>query len=93
MYQFIYVADTEAEAQAIMAERLEAVYRQPFGRLVGKYCTVGTPDMCRASLQAYVDAGAREFILTPPVASPDEFRRQLDVYAGEILPGLRIERQ
>ncbi|WP_179136928.1 LLM class flavin-dependent oxidoreductase [Candidatus Entotheonella palauensis] len=90
MYQFIYAADTDAEARAIMAERLETVYQQSFSRLMGKYCTVGTPDACRANLQAYVDAGAREFILTPPVASPDEFRRQLEVYAGEILPGLRI---
>lgn len=90
MYQFIYVADTDVEAQAIMAERLETVYRQPFSRLVGKYCTVGTPETCRANLQAYVDAGVREFILTPPVASPDEFRRQLDVYVAEILPGLHV---
>lgn len=90
MYQFMYVADAEAEAQTIMAERLEAVYRRPFDRLVGKYCTAGTPDICRANLQAYVDVGVREFILTPPVANPDEFRRQLDVYMGEILPGLRV---
>ncbi len=90
MYQFIYVADSDAEAQGIMASRLENVYRQPFDRLVGKYCTVGTPATCRAHLQAYVDAGVREFILTPPVTSPDECRRQLDLYATEVLPALHL---
>lgn len=90
MYQFIYVADTDAEARALMASRLESVYRQPFDRLVGKYCTAGTPETCRTHLQAYVDAGVREFILTPPVTSPDECRRQLDVYAAEILPALHV---
>ncbi len=90
MYQFIYVADTDAEAQTVMAERLETVSRQPFGHLVGKYCTAGSSDTCRASLQAYVDAGVREFILTPPVVNPDECRRQLDIYAGEILPSLQV---
>lgn len=88
MYQFMYVADTDAAAQALMASRLESVYRQPFDRLVSKYCTAGTPETCRAHLQAYVEAGVREFILTPPVASPEECRRQLDVYATEILPAL-----
>lgn len=89
MYQFLYAADDAAAARALLATRLQQSYQQPFERLVPKYCTVGTPADCRASLQAYVDAGVREFILTPPVASPDEWRQQLDLYAAEILPGLR----
>jgi probable F420-dependent oxidoreductase len=89
MYQFIYVATSDEEAQHILATRLQQTYQQPFARLVPKYCTAGTPATCRASLQAYVDAGVREFILTPPVASPHEFRQQLDLYASEIFPALR----
>ena len=89
MYQFIYVATSDEEAQHILATRLQQTYRQPFARLVPKYCTAGTPATCRASLQAYVDAGVREFILTPPVASPHEFRQQLDLYASAIFPVLR----
>ena len=89
MYQFIYVATSDEEAQHTPATRLQQTYQQPFARLVPKYCTAGTPATCRASLQAYVDAGVREFILTPPVASPHEFRRQLDLYASEIFPALR----
>ena len=91
MYQFIYAAETDAEARSILADRLQQIYQQPFERPVSRYCTAGTPETCRDSLQAYVDAGAREFILTPPVTSPDEFRRQLDIYATEIMPALRVQ--
>jgi probable F420-dependent oxidoreductase len=90
MYQFIYVAPSDDEAQQLLTSRLQHTYQQPFVRLVPKYCTAGTPATCRASLQAYVDAGVREFILTPPVASPQEFRQQLDYYATEIFPALRV---
>ena len=93
MYQFTYVAARDAEAQSILATRLQQTYQQPFARLVAKYCTAGTPATCRASLQAYVDAGVREFILTPPVVSPQEFRQQLDLYAAEIFPALRLSQQ
>ena len=74
--------------QHLLATRLQQTYQQPFARLVPKYCTAGTPATCRASLQAYADAGVREFILTPPVTSPHEFRQQLDLYS-EIFPALR----
>jgi alkanesulfonate monooxygenase SsuD/methylene tetrahydromethanopterin reductase-like flavin-dependent oxidoreductase (luciferase family) len=90
MYQFIYVGARDDEAQHTLARRLQQTYQQPFTRLVSRYCTAGTPATCRASLQAYIDAGVREFILTPPVASPHEFREQLDVYATEIFPALRV---
>ena len=90
MYQFIYVATSDEEAQHLLATRLQQTYQQPFARLVPKYCTAGTPATCRASLQAYADAGVREFILTPPVTSPHEFRQQLDLYASEIFPALRL---
>jgi alkanesulfonate monooxygenase SsuD/methylene tetrahydromethanopterin reductase-like flavin-dependent oxidoreductase (luciferase family) len=89
LHQFIYVADNDAEAQQILAARLQQVYQQPFTHLVEKYCTAGTPETCRASLQAYVDAGVRTFILAPPVMSAAEFRQQLGIYAREILPALR----
>jgi probable F420-dependent oxidoreductase len=90
MYQFIYAAERDDTARDLLAERLQHTYQQPFARLVHQYCTAGTPATCRASLQAYIDVGAREFILTPPVTSPQEFRQQLDFYAAEILPGLRV---
>ena len=88
MYQFIYVGATDSEARSVLAERLQQTYQQPFEHLVSRYCTAGTPQTCRNSLQAYIDAGAREFILTPPVRSPQEFRQQLDIYATDIIPGL-----
>jgi probable F420-dependent oxidoreductase len=90
MYQFMYAAASNDQAHDILATRLQQAYQQPFHRLVSKYCTAGTPAACRASLQAYIDAGVREFILAPPVTQPQEFRQQLDLYATEILPGLRI---
>ncbi|MDH3604751.1 MAG: hypothetical protein OEU26_34530, partial [Candidatus Tectomicrobia bacterium] len=90
MYQFIYAAQSDVEARHILATRLQESYQQPFERLVPRYCTTGTPDTCRASLQAYVDAGVREFILTPPVVNAEECRQQLDLYAAEILPRLQL---
>jgi probable F420-dependent oxidoreductase len=90
MYQFIYAAESDDQAHNILARRLQQTYQQPFDRLVHTYCTAGTPETCRASLQAYIDAGVREFILTSPVADPDDFRQQIDLYATEILPALRI---
>lgn len=93
MYQFIYVAESDATASAILAARLQQAYQQPFAQLVRKYCTAGTPATCQASLQAYIDAGVREFILAPPVASPQELRQQLDIYAAEILPELRMPQE
>ena len=90
MYQFIYAAQSDVEARHILAARLQESYQQPFERLVSRYCTAGAPDTCRASLQAYVDAGVREFILTPPVTNADECRQQLDLYAAEILPSLQL---
>lgn len=90
LYQFIYVARSDAQARTTLAERLAQTYQQPFEHLVTKYCTAGTPETCRRSLQAYLDAGVREFILTPPVRSPEEFRRQLDLYVTDVLPGLRL---
>jgi probable F420-dependent oxidoreductase len=88
MYQFIHAADSNQQARNALAARLQQTYQQPFERLVPRYCTAGTPETCRANLQAYVDAGVREFILTPPVTSACEFRHQLDLYATEILPHL-----
>ena len=90
MYQFIYAADDDRKAQTLLMGRLQQVYRQPSESLVTRYCTAGTPETCRAGLQAYVDAGVREFILTPPVVCPQEWRQQLDLYANEILPLLRV---
>lgn len=90
MYQFIYASDNNTKAQQLLAARLEEPYQQPFEQLVSKYCTAGTPETCRRSLQAYVDAGVREFILTPPVTSPSEFRQQLDLFAGDIVPKLQV---
>jgi probable F420-dependent oxidoreductase len=88
MYQFIYTAESDDKARGILAARLQQTYQQPFAHLVPRYCTAGTSDTCRASLQAYIDAGVREFILSPPVISPQELHQQLDLYALEILPAL-----
>jgi probable F420-dependent oxidoreductase len=90
MYQFIYTAETDDQARDILATRLQQTYQQSFTRLLSTHCTVGTPETCRASLQAYVDAGAREFVLSPPITSPHELRQQLDLYATDILPALRV---
>lgn len=89
LYQFIYTTARHDTAREMLTQRLQDAYRQPFTHLVPKYCTYGTPSACRASLQAYLAAGVREFILAPPVTSPWEFRQQLDIYATEIIPGLQ----
>jgi probable F420-dependent oxidoreductase len=89
LYQFIYVADTHAAAFQQANTYLSSNYNQPFGKLVERYCAVGTPDACVARLQEYIDAGARDIILVPTTADSTAFVHQAQRLAGDILPHLR----
>jgi probable F420-dependent oxidoreductase len=89
LYQFIYVADTYATAFQQANTRLSSNYNQPFDRLVDRYCAVGTPAACIARLQEYVEAGARDIILVPTTASPDDFIQQAQRLARDVLPHFR----
>jgi probable F420-dependent oxidoreductase len=85
---FIAVGDTHEEAHQLAAEKLSERYNQPFDNLVERYCALGTPAECVASLQRFVDAGARHFILSP-LCDNGALAQHLETYAQEILPQFR----
>jgi probable F420-dependent oxidoreductase len=88
MYQFICLADTYEEARQRANQDLSLRYNQPFDRIVDRYCVLGTPDQCAARLGHYVEAGVRHFILVP-IGPPAELPVHLEVYAREVVPGVR----
>ena len=72
---FVFVglhADRE-QARADTARFLGGTYRQDFRSMVEHVAAVGDVDEVTASLQQFVDAGARHLIFAP--ASPDRARR------------------
>jgi probable F420-dependent oxidoreductase len=89
LYQFIYVADTYADAFHQANTRLSTNYNQPFDKLIDRYCVVGTPEACTARLQAYIDAGMRQLILVPTTAGAADFVQQAQRLARDVLPHFR----
>jgi probable F420-dependent oxidoreductase len=89
LYQFIYVADTYADAFQQANTHLSTNYNQPFDKLIDRYCVVGTPEACTSRLQAYIDAGVRQLILVPTTASATDFVQQAQRLAHDVLPHFR----
>lgn len=65
------VADTKAEARALVAKAMENFYRVPFEKFE-KYTPYGTPDDVAAALQPYVDSGCRVMNLKMVAATDDD---------------------
>lgn len=88
---YVCVAPTREEAARHAEHFLTAEYRQAFGHLVGRYCALGTPDDCAATIQALVDAGA-DHVAVIPTRPPDHVLDQLSVIAGDVMPRVRPRR-
>ena len=54
------------------ANLLQMIYNRPFRDAAKKYCLVGRPADCLEQIQAFADAGCRQFVLSP-LMDPDEF--------------------
>jgi alkanesulfonate monooxygenase SsuD/methylene tetrahydromethanopterin reductase-like flavin-dependent oxidoreductase (luciferase family) len=84
---YFHVAATRDEAGRAAQWYLEAEYRQPFGDLVDRYCVVGSPAECAATLEAFIEAGARH-ICAIPAGPIDTYMPQMRRFAGEVIPRL-----
>ncbi|HSE94458.1 MAG TPA: TIGR03619 family F420-dependent LLM class oxidoreductase [Methylomirabilota bacterium] len=84
---FTVVDDDWERARATAAGSLDRQYRQSFDALAAKYCVLGPPDRCAATLARFVEAGARTLILAF-VAGVDRTPEQLERFAAEVLPRL-----
>jgi probable F420-dependent oxidoreductase len=93
MYTPEMLADSMAKIATFTAlnmanKVLSTTYNQDFSDLVGKYAIAGSPEVCRARVQEYLDAGARSVIFAQgcPAGYIDENVRLL---AEEVMPAFR----
>jgi probable F420-dependent oxidoreductase len=82
---FTVVDDDWDRAHALAAQALTRQYNQPFDALARKYCLLGPPERCVETLQGFVEAGARTFVIAP-LAGADRLDEQLERLAAEIVP-------
>ncbi len=85
---FTVVDDDPARAAATATRYLTKQYNQPFDDLVGKYCVLGPPDRCAESLERFVEAGARSFVLRFATGA-DGVPEQVERFAADVLPRLQ----
>jgi probable F420-dependent oxidoreductase len=90
IYQFICLADTYEEAKKISATDLQRRYNQPFEKLVDRYVVMGNPDDCVKRLGDFAEAGVTHFILVPMVRGGEDFTPQIEGYARDIVPRMRV---
>ena len=77
-------ADREA-ATRIAGSTLTRMYNQPFDHLVARYCALGTPADCGATIEQYVAAGVRHVVFN--WACPQaEILDQMERVARDVLP-------
>ena len=84
---FTVVDDDWERARATAAAHLGRQYNLPFEALAAKYCVLGPPDRCAATLARFVEAGAQTIILGF-VAGTDRMLEQLERFGAEVLPRL-----
>jgi probable F420-dependent oxidoreductase len=88
-FAFVFVAidDDGDRARANAVEFLGGTYATgDFPAMIRRVAAAGTPDEVAATLQAFVDAGARHFVFTPTVRG--SARAQLDRLFAEVVPRL-----
>jgi probable F420-dependent oxidoreductase len=90
-YAFVFVGvDADGDrARAQTAQFLGGTYRTgDFAAMVDRVAATGTSDEVAATLQGFVDAGARHFVFTPAVRGDP--RDLLDRLFGEVVPRLTV---
>ncbi|MFN0092292.1 MAG: LLM class flavin-dependent oxidoreductase [Acidimicrobiales bacterium] len=87
-FAFTCVHEDGDTALKMANKAMSTTYNQDFTSLVGKYAIAGSPDMCRARVQEYLDAGARTVIFAHgcPAGYIEQNTRLL---AEEVIPAFR----
>lgn len=84
-FLFTILSDDYDSALDRAGTMLQMIYNRPFRDAAAKYCLLGRPSDCVQQMQAFIDAGCREFIFSP-LMDPAEF---VDRAAADLLPALR----
>jgi probable F420-dependent oxidoreductase len=82
---FTVVDDDWDRARVAATRFLTRQYNQPFDELVKKYCVLGPPARCIETLERFVEAGVRTFIVGF-VAGGDRAHDQIERFAAEVAP-------
>ena len=83
------IADDGDEARRLAREHLETRYATPFSpHSVDRYCIAGTPDECRARVQAYAEVGVQHLVFNPAVG-PERLLEQVERLAEALVPVVR----
>ena len=87
-FVFVNVDDDGDRARAETAEFVGGTYRQDFTSMVSSVAVAGTPAEVTEQLQAFVDAGARHFILA--TATRSRAWEVVQVLTTDVMPALTI---
>ena len=89
-FAFVFVnVDADGDrAREETAAFIGGTYRQDFSAMVSSVAVAGTPAEVTAQLQAFVDAGARHFILS--TATRTRWWDVVRCLTGEVLPALTV---
>jgi probable F420-dependent oxidoreductase len=88
-FVFVNVDDDGDRAREDAARFLGGTYTKgDFAAMIDRVAAAGTVGQVTATLQAFVDAGARHLVFTPMVRRDP--RALLDRLVGEVLPRLRV---
>ena len=82
---FTVVDDDGDRAHAAAVRHLTRRYNQPFDELATRYCLLGPPARCVETLERFVRAGVRTFVLGFTVEA-DRVAEQVERFAAEVLP-------
>lgn len=85
---FTVIDDDWDQARVAAARDLAWRYNQSFDELVKKYCVLGPPARCIETLERFVTAGVRSFVLGF-TAGADRVPEQLERFAADVLPHFR----
>jgi probable F420-dependent oxidoreductase len=87
-FAFTCVHEDRDTALGMANKVLSTTYNQDFTDLVGKYAIAGSPEVCRARIQEYLDAGARTIVFAQgcPAGYINDNARLL---AEEVMPAFR----
>ena len=88
-FVFVNVDDDGDQARDDAARFLGGTYTKgDFAAMIDRVAAAGTVDQVTATLQAFVDAGARHLVFTPMVRGDP--RPLLDRLVGDVLPRLQV---
>jgi probable F420-dependent oxidoreductase len=90
LFTFIAIADEPEEAHRQLAETLGSVFSRDIRGLADRVAAAGRPEHVAARLQAYLDAGARELVLSPCGADIGAAMRTARRFVDEVLPLLQL---